>query len=188
MLSCQALLMCTAAGTEEINHPYPSELGFILRWVSGCRLAYTTANDLLFPVLYRWPTCIQVCDCRPQPRSNALIESYSPEARHFQIYGVNLTGIDLLGSIPNVNTTIDFFGSTAGLRFIAAVANLSNTAGLNATGQALVAAAPTQLNETYAVRVAVPSVASFPQQHVAGLSLICNCSCLLTLVSSMSHQ
>jgi len=70
-----------------------------------------------------------------------------------QIYGVDLTGVNLLGSIPNVNSTIAFFGSTAGLRFISALATLSSTAGLNATGQALVAAAPTQLNNTYAVRV-----------------------------------
>ena len=69
-----------------------------------------------------------------------------------QIYGVDLTGVNLLGSIPDVNSTIAFFGSTAGLRFISALATLSSTAGLNATGQALVAAAPTQLNNTYAVR------------------------------------
>ncbi len=68
-----------------------------------------------------------------------------------QIYGVNLTGINLLGSIPDVNSTVDFFGSTAGIRFLGAVANLSGTEGLNATGQAVVAAAPAQLNQTYTV-------------------------------------
>ena len=72
-----------------------------------------------------------------------------------QIYGVNLTGINLLGSIPDVNSTVDFFGSTAGIRFLGAIANLSGTEGLNATGVAIVADAPAQLNQTYAVRAGV---------------------------------
>jgi hypothetical protein len=29
-----------------------------------------------------------------------------------------LTSINLLGSIPAVNSTVDFFGSTAGIRFL----------------------------------------------------------------------
>ena len=51
-----------------------------------------------------------------------------------------------------MNSTVDFFGSAAGIRFLGAVANLSGTEGLNATGTAAVAAAPAQLNQTYTVR------------------------------------
>lgn len=65
---------------------------------------------------------------------------------------MDLGAILTLANSSSLNTTLAYFGSSAGIAIVTGLADLGGASGLNATGQASLTAVPANLNQTYKVR------------------------------------